>query len=262
VCNRLSLIRIELAMSDDFARRHFDGRNSLPGGARPGAFASASQRASFPPPNEGAAFPPPALDRQNPRWPPNSGASALPPPPRPSAAAASLPPAASYELAMMQAQREAMDAEQLRLQRMSQALDFGARRRMSDVSNLSGTPNEAPPPFGVAGQHAASLYSDMAASEERLRKRRRLNSSSTTMIMLNKTGNSFPMPPLKGNKGRDIGIKSMDTFQKIWEEYDARAKVLFPDEVEKQKLYVKWRFAPVVGGRRIVVSAMSKSDDE
>lgn len=241
-------------MSDDFARRRFDGRNSLPGGARPGAFASASQRASFPPPNEGAAIPPPVLDRQNPRWPPNSGASALPPPPRPSAAAASLPPAASYELAMMQAQREAMDAEQLRLQRMSQALDYGARRRssMSDVSNLSGTPNEAPP----------SLNNNMAASEERLRKRRRLNSSSTTMIMLNKTGNSFPMPPLKGNKGRYIGIKSMDTFQKIWEEYDARAKVLFPDEVGKKKVYTKWRFAPVVGGRRIVVSATSKSDDE
>jgi hypothetical protein len=162
---------------------------------------------------------------------------------------------------MMEAQRKAMDAEQLRLGRMSQALDFGARRRssMSDVSNLSG-PNEAPPPpFGVAGQ--ALLNNNMMASEERLRKRRRLNSSST-MVMLNKTGNSFPMPPLEGNKGRDIGITSMDTFQKIWEEYDARAKVLFPDMVEKQKVYVKWRFAPVVGGRRIVVSAMSKSDDE
>ena len=134
----------------------------------------------------------------------------------------------SYELAILQAQRNARDAEQLQLQRMGQYLDFPRRRSsMSEVGPL------AMPNF------------EQAASE-RLRKRRRI--SSPPLVLSNQTGNSFPMPQLEGN-GREIGVKSMKTFRQLWEKHAVRSKMLYPDDVDKQHEYIRWRFLSALGGR-------------
>lgn len=184
---------------------------------------------------QGTAFAAPTMARNNPTaWLPNSLQANSSPfdigrrgsmPPAPG----NFPPSVSYELAMIQAQREAMEAEQLNLQRMSQALGFARRRSsMSEVTSIE--------------QQAT----------ERLKKRRRI--ASPPMVFSSQKGNSFPMPPLKGDE-REIRIDSMETFRQLWEKHIARSKLLFPDSVEKQKEYVRWRFSSALGGCRVSLSA-------
>jgi len=180
-----------------------------------------------------------------PQYPSSWRPSSLPPPPHDMGRGHGfgvpqqpLPPASlapAYELAMLQAQREAMDAEQLRIQRMSQTLGFPRRRSsMSETSSIS-----------IPLQQQAS---------ERLTKRRRIASPPT--VLSNRNGNSFPMPPLEG-KGRDAGIESLEMFRKIWEQQVARARLLFPEDAAKEREFVKWRFSSALGGSRFSSSNSS-----
>lgn len=145
------------------------------------------------------------------------------------------PVIAPYELAMIQAQRQAMEAEQSNLQRMSQSFV----RRRSSMSD----------PYIETSKMAS----------ERLKKRRRI--SVPTTILFNKRGNSFPMPPVVGG-GNKIRINSMDTFQRAWDEHVTRSENLFPEDADKQMEYVKCRFMSALRGGCISfsVAARGKSD--
>lgn len=160
----------------------------------------------------------------------------------------SLPPPTTnipYELAMIQAQRQAMEAEQLDLRRMSQAL--GSTRRRSSIREAAST-------FGSLEPY---IHTSLVASE-RLKKKRRV--SVPTMILSNKRGNSFPMPSLE--EGYKCRIEPMETFQRAWEMHVTRSKQMFSDDTEKQNTYVKWRFTSALRGGRISFSAedIGKSD--
>lgn len=136
----------------------------------------------------------------------------------------------SFELAMVQAQRQAMEAEQLNIQRMNDA--FG--RRKSSLSEE------------MVAEHRYD-----AIAFERLKKKRRLVDS--VKKFLSKRGNSFPMPSLK-EEDCEIRIEPMDTFQRAWNGHESRSKLLFPNDDEKQKEYVKRRFMSALGGGRISFS--------
>ena len=133
---------------------------------------------------------------------------------------------------MIQAQRQAMEAEQLNIQRMNQALG----RRRSSMSE------------GMVAEHHP--YDAMAF--ERLKKKRRLV-EPVKMILSSKRGNSFPMPSLKEEEC-EIRIEPMDTFRRAWKGHESRSKLLFPNDDEKQKEYVKRRFMSALGGGRISFS--------
>jgi len=148
---------------------------------------------------------------------------------------------AERELVMMQAQREARNAEQLNLQRLSQALGFGRRR--SSMSEGG----------GISDPNLNQDYGNMAAL--RLKKRRRISSPPT--ILSSHRGNSFPMPPLEG-EARKFQLGSMEMYQKLWDDNIARSKLLFPGDEDKQKVYAKWRFTSALGGRRISFSEEAK----
>jgi hypothetical protein len=145
----------------------------------------------------------------------------LPPPPH-----SNIP----FELAMIQAQRQAMEAEQLNIQRMNHA--FGRRK-----SSLS--------------EEIVAEYRYDAIAFERLKKKRRLVDSVNKF--LSNRGNSFPMPSLK-EEDCEIQIEPMDTFQRAWNGHESRSKLLFQNDDEKQKEYVKRRFMSALGGGRISFS--------
>lgn len=160
-------------------------------------------------------------------------------------------PASMAELRRLQQQLE--NSQQL--QRMRQAsLGLGSVSS-SDISRRRSSMSEA----STGASHAIDLlYTaglQAAAAEERLRKKRRVITTApiaTISILSSKKGNSFPMPPLEGQEPRRIDITSMDSFQQLWDQSDARSKHVFPRDVEKQKQYVKWRFASSLGGLRIL----------
>lgn len=159
-----------------------------------------------------------------------------------------LPPSLQAEMALMQRQRIALEEEQARLQRMSEAISFA--RRSSSTSS-PGAPPVMESQFGRAQTEAT----------QRLKKRRRAESSPA---LLSRRGNSFPMPRIDGD-GYDIQIKPLQTYQHKWDEYAEIGEARFPDDSGRQREYTRCRFASVIGVRIIPLSEYTErknSDDD
>ena len=172
------------------------------------------------------------------------GGFIMPPQPSRNLTPTPLLPAMQAELAMMQAQRLAMEEEQARLQRMSEAIYLGQQR------------------FPMIEAPTAPHYGPVQVEAmQRLKKRRRAVPSP---VPLSQRGNAFPMPRVDGD-GHEIRIKSRGKLQQKWDELAARSKVLFPGTTENQSEYTRWRFATMLGRRRFSLSVQSmrtKNEDD
>lgn len=140
-----------------------------------------------------------------------------------------------YELALYQ-QKLAMEQHQSRLQMMHQQAALSQRRK---------TPHDMMEP----SQHEIAQM-----AMQRLRKKRRVARSNLAVANSRGSG-SYPMPRLDGYRAPEI---SLPVFKQIYESLHDRARLKFPKSADKQREYVKWRFASYVRGSRIPKSSAAR----
>jgi hypothetical protein len=138
-----------------------------------------------------------------------------------------------YELAMYQ-HKLAMEEQQSRLQMMYQHAALSQRREI---------------PHGIMEPTQDEVVAQMAM--QRLRKKRRVTRSN--LAVANSRGsNCYPRPRLDGYTDPEI---SLPVFKQMYGSLQDRARWKFPDSADKQREYVKWRFASYLRGSRIPKSS-------
>ena len=170
-------------------------------------------------------------------WLPSNGSG--PPFLRPSLPSFNMPPVSHssvpsfFELYMYQQQQLAMEQQAL-LQMTNQVL-LSRRRKTSH------------------GTMYPSEVDQAQMAMQRLSKKRRVSTSNLLIANSKGSKNCFPMPRPDGY----IPTISLAGFRQIWELLEDHARSLFPNDIDKQRKYVKWRYSTFLRGSRISLSNAS-----
>jgi hypothetical protein len=141
-----------------------------------------------------------------------------------------------YELAMYQ-QETAMEQQESILQMMNQQAAISERRET---------------PRGIM-EPTQDEIAQMAM--QRLRKKRRVARSNLAVAAYSRGSSCYPMPRLDGYTDPEIRLPF---FKQTYESLQDRARLKFPKRADKQRDYVKWRFASYIRGSRIPKSGVAR----